>query len=146
MTVAILAQGSMLLGVTWGLGLRPVRTRYCSSWHFALIELVPHGNLLLLHLYTARYGSWKWRQWRWWLSRWYWLGSAQVWRRFEAGESPGLEEVESSSLVMTMRKLLLMEPEPTSCVEKEDRDNEDGLESSQLSTTEVTPLLSTRAF
>ena len=55
--------------------------------------------------------------------------------------------MESSSLVMTMMKLLLLEPEPTSCVEKkEDRDNEDGLESSQLSTTEVTPLLSTRAF
>ena len=46
---------------------------------------------------------------------------------------------------MTMKKLLILEPEPTSCVKwKEDKDNEDGMESSQLSTTEVTPLSSTR--
>ena len=44
-----------------------------------------------------------------------WLGRAQVWRWIEAGESPGLE-VEAASLVMTMKKLPTMEPEPTSCV------------------------------
>ena len=62
-----------------------------------------------------------------------------------AGQSPDLEVLAGSSLVMTMKKLPIMEPEPTSCVKwKEDRDNEDGLESSQLSTTVVTPFLSTR--
>ena len=48
-------------------------------------------------------------------------------------------------LVMTIQKLPILKHEPTSSVKwKEDKDNEDGLESSQLSTTEVTPLLSTR--
>ena len=55
-------------------------------------------------------------------------GKARDWRRMAA------------SLVMTMKKLPMMEPEPSCCVKrKEDRDNEDDLESSQLSTTEVTP-------
>ena len=40
-----------------------------------------------------------------------------------------------------------MEPEPSSCVKrKEDKDNEDGLESSQLSTTEVTQLFKYQGF
>ena len=64
-----------------------------------------------------------------------------------AGQGPELEAGygQAAGLVMTMRMLLIMEPEPTSCSEvEEDKDYEDGLESSQLSTTKVTPLLSTR--
>ena len=64
-----------------------------------------------------------------------------------AGQGPELEAGygQAAGLVMTMKKLPIMEPEPTSCVKwKEDKEYEDGLESSQLSTTRVTPLLSTR--
>ena len=46
-------------------------------------------------------------------------GKARDWRRMAA------------SLVMTMKKLPMMEPEPSCCVKwKEDMDNEDGMESS----------------